>query len=120
MTQSNEAGFNMKRSKIQQLKAAGWRVGSVKEFLNLSAEEESIIEMKLALAEGVKRLRLAKRITQSQLARRLRSSQSRVAKMESADATVSIDLLVRTLLTLGATRREVGRIVGLKAKVSVV
>jgi ribosome-binding protein aMBF1 (putative translation factor) len=108
----------MKRSKVQQLTAAGWRVGSVKEFLSLSEEEASIIEMKLSLAEGVKKLRVASRITQNQLAKRLRSSQSRVAKIESADPTVSIDLMVRTLLTLGATRREVGRIVGLKAKVS--
>ena len=108
----------MKRSKVQKLKAAGWKVGSVREFLNLSAEEASIIEMKLSLAEGVKKLRLARRITQSQLAKQLRSSQSRVAKLESADPTVSIDLLVRTLLVLGATRRDVGRIVGRKAKVT--
>jgi hypothetical protein len=35
------------------------------------------------------------------------SSQSRVAKMEAGDPTVSLDLLVQGLLAAGATRREI-------------
>jgi hypothetical protein len=48
------------------------------------------------------------------LAAVLGSSQSRVAKMEKADPTVSLELLVRGLVALGATRVEVGRIVATK------
>jgi len=110
-------GKKMNRSKIQRLTAAGWKVSTPKELLNLSDEEESLIEMKLALAGGLRKLRAASGLTQSQLAERLGSSQSRVAKIESADRTVSIDLLVRSLLALGANRRDVGRIVGRSATI---
>jgi len=43
------------------------------------------------------------------LAGRIKSSQSRVAKMEAADPEVSFELLLRGLLALGATRRDVAR-----------
>lgn len=102
----------MQRAKQTRLKRAGWSIGSAAEFLKLSREEAAIVEMKLALAESLRRRRQARNMTQFALARRLGSSQSRVAKMESADASVSIDLLVRSLLVLGATRQDVGRIIG--------
>jgi hypothetical protein len=34
-----------------------------------------------------------------------------VAKTEAADSTVSVDLLVQSLLRLGATREDVGRVI---------
>ena len=105
----------MKKTKKERLKKAGWKVGTAKEFLGLSDEEAALIEMKLALARSLTQRRLAHDLTQNQLAKQLGSSQSRVAKMEAADATVSMDLLVRSLLVLGATRQEVGRIIGRKA-----
>jgi len=97
----------MKRSKRSRLEAAGWRVGTAAEFLGLTEEETALIEMKLGLAATLRRRRQGRKLTQTQLAKRLGSSQSRVAKMEAADPTVSIDLLVRTLLALGATRDQV-------------
>jgi len=42
-------------------------------------------------------------------ARKLGSSQSRVAKMEAGDPSVTVDLLIRSLLTLGATTKTVAR-----------
>jgi hypothetical protein len=104
----------MKKAKKQKLEAAGWRVGSVSEFLGLSDEEAAIVEMKLALAAGVKQRRLARGLTQGDLASRLGSSQSRVAKLEGSDPSVSIDLLMRALLALGASRAELARIIGQK------
>jgi hypothetical protein len=106
----------MKRSKRERLEAAGWRVGTAAEFLGLSAEESAFVEMKLALADGVRRRRQAKRLTQVQLAERIGSSQSRVAKMETAHPTVSIDLLVRTLLAMGASRAEVARVIRTRSR----
>ena len=106
----------MKRSKRARLEAAGWRVGTAAEFLGLSPEESAFVEMKLALADGVRRRRQAKRLTQVQLAERIGSSQSRVAKMETADPTVSIDLLVRTLLAMGASRAEVARVIRTRSR----
>lgn len=104
----------MKKTKTDRLKKAGWKVGTTQEFLELTDEEMALIEIKLALAQSLKKRRLAQRLTQDELANRLKSSQSRVAKMEAADATVSLELLVRSLLSLGASRQEVGRIIGRK------
>ena len=51
-------------------------------------------------------------LTQAQLAQRMRSSQSRVAKIEVGDRTVSIDLLVHAFECLGATRMQLARVIG--------
>lgn len=100
----------MKGTKKKRLKAAGWRVGSAREFLGLTKEEAAMVEIRLAFARNLKARRVAGRLAQLDLAKRIGSSQSRVAKMEAADASVSIDLLIRSLLALGATRREIGRV----------
>jgi predicted XRE-type DNA-binding protein len=101
----------MDQAKQDRLRRAGWRIGSVADFLELTPEEEAFVELKLALADYLRDLRAQRSWTQSQVARRLGSSQSRVAKMEAADASVSLDLLVRSLLALGASRAEVGRVI---------
>jgi len=106
----------MKRSKKDRLEAAGWRVGTAEEFLGLSEEEAAFVEMKLSLAASVRRRRRARRLTQTQLAKKLGSSQSRVAKIEAADPSVSIDLLVRSLLAMGASRAEVARTIARKTR----
>lgn len=98
-------------AKEDRLKRAGWRVGGAGDFLELTPEEEAFVELKLALAFYLRELRVAQGWTQAQVARRLRSSQSRVAKMEAADPSVSLDLLVRSLLALGASRADVGRVI---------
>lgn len=102
----------MKSAKRKHLEAAGWKVGSAAEFLGLSQAETMLINMKLALAKNVKELRLSKNLTQADLARLIGSSQSRVAKLEIADPSVSLELLVRTLAALGASPAQIGKIVG--------
>ena len=102
----------MRKAKKERLEAAGWRLGSAEEFLGLSKEEAAFVEMKLALAESMRKRRQARRLTQTQLARKIGSSQSRVAKMEAADPSVSIDLLVRSLLAMGVSRSDVARVMG--------
>ena len=101
----------MRASKRAKLMGRGWKVGDAKEFLDLSAEEAALIELRLKLAEGLKARRKRKRLTQHDLAAAVQSSQSRVAKMESGDPTVSIDLLMRSLIALGASRRDLARII---------
>jgi DNA-binding XRE family transcriptional regulator len=97
--------------KRRHLESEGWQVGDASEFLELSPAEAELIEVKLALGDYMREVRRQHHWTQVQVAERIGSSQSRVAKMESADASVSLDLLVKTLLTLGATTREVGRVI---------
>lgn len=96
----------MKTAKRKRLESTGWKVGSVRDFLNLSPEESAYVELKLALSKNLQEYRRQKKLTQEELARRLKSSQSRVAKMEAGDPSVSLDLLVRSLLALGASRKH--------------
>ena len=105
----------MNPAKRKRLEAAGWRVGKAADFLNLSAEEELYVEIKLALANAVRARRAKLGLTQAKLAQRMRSSQSRIAKLEAGDRTVSIDLLVHALVRLGATRSQLGRVLGARA-----
>jgi predicted XRE-type DNA-binding protein len=101
--------------KRQKLEAAGWKVGSAAEFLQLSPEEEAIVEIRLSLSRYLKQLRQQKQLSQHKLAENISSSQSRVAKMEASDPSVSIDLLIKSLLALGAARADIATaIAGLK------
>ena len=99
----------MKRTKRARLEAKGWRVGSTADFLELTAEETALVETRLALSLTLRERRASQHMTQAELARRLRSSQSRVAKMEAGDKSVSVDLILRALFSLGAKPRDVGR-----------
>lgn len=99
----------MKTAKRKRVEAAGWRLGSAQEFLGLSDQEAAFVELKLALGSYVRRYRIRQRWTQTALAARLGSSQSRVAKVEAGDATVSLDLQVRALLALGGRPRDVAK-----------
>lgn len=101
----------MDEKKQQKLEQAGWKIGSTEEFLELTPEEANYIELKLALASSLREMRTSKNMTQADLATLLKSSQSRVAKMEAGDPTVSLDLLVRSLLSLGLTRETLARLI---------
>ncbi len=101
----------MKNSKKKKLESKGWKVGSAGGFLGLSEEESEFIRLKLALARYLKVKRLEKNYSQTDLAEQVKSSQSRVAKMEQGDPSVSIDLLVHSLLALGVTRRELAKVI---------
>jgi len=99
----------MKTQKRRRLEAGGWKFGGAREFLNLSPEEAAYVDLKLALSKNLQETRREKNLTQDELARLLKSSQSRVAKMEAGDPSVSIDLLVRSLLILGTSRKNLAR-----------
>lgn len=105
-------GDKMKAAKRKKLEQDGWTVGSTSDFLGLTEAEDVIVGMKLALASKLRGLRQERKLTQHELARRIRSSQSRVAKMEVADKSVSMELFVRSLVSLGASRRQIGETIG--------
>jgi DNA-binding XRE family transcriptional regulator len=93
----------------KRLERAGWSIGGAAQFLQLTEEETRFVGMKLALAAGVRELRERRGLTQTALADRLGSSQSRVAKMEAGDCSVSLDLMVRSLLSIGASPSEIAK-----------
>ncbi len=99
----------MKAATKRTLTAAGWRIGSAREFLGLSDAEAALVQVKLVLTDALRRSRAARGISQIELAERMRSSQSRVAKIEAGDPSVSLDLIVRALIAAGATTRDIGR-----------
>jgi DNA-binding transcriptional regulator YiaG len=99
----------MRNTKRARLEAKGWRVGSVADFLELSPAEAALVETRLALSRTLRQRRVAHKLTQGDLARRLNSSQSRVAKMEAGDRSVSVDLLLKALFALGAQPRDIAR-----------
>ena len=108
----------MHENKRKRLKARGWKVGSAKDFLGLDDQEAAFIEMKLRLASSLRDLRRRRRLTQIDLARILRSSQSRIAKMETGDPSVSLDLLVRARLALGTSARQLSRMISTRSPAS--
>jgi len=101
--------MTVNESRKARLESRGWKFGTADEFLRLSPEESAYIELKLALSDKLKSQRASKRLTQAQLATMVSSSQSRIAKMEAGDPTVTIDLLIKSLLALGVSPREIGR-----------
>ncbi len=109
----------MRDLKKRRLAARGWRIGGTKEFLGLTAEEESYIDLRLRLADGLRKRRIRRRLTQAALAKALRSSQSRVAKMEAGDPTVTLDLLIRSLLVLGVSRGDLAKIISSRRTVAI-
>ncbi len=102
----------MRRTKRQKLERKGWRIGDAQDFLGLSQQEAAYVELRLRLADNLKARRRRHNLTQTAFAKRIRSSQSRVAKMEGGDPTVSLDLLIRSLLALGASNRDLARAIG--------
>jgi len=105
----------MDRTKKKKLEGHGWVVGDASEFLGLTETEARLVEMKLSLSARLRKLREKKELTQAELAARMGSSQSRVAKMEAGDPSVSLDLLVVGLLAVGATMRDIASAVAGKS-----
>ena len=99
----------MKPAKRKRLEAAGFRVGTVQEFLGLTDDEMALIDLKIRLVTLLKATREAQGITQHKLAQLMASSQSRVAQLEGACAHASLDLICRALFALGLTTRDIGR-----------
>jgi ribosome-binding protein aMBF1 (putative translation factor) len=99
----------MRKEKRARLEKSGWRIGSSQDFLGLSKVESALIDIRLTLASALRRARLERHVSQAALAKQLGSSQSRVAKMEAGDASVSVDLLMRSLIVTGSTNAEIGR-----------
>ncbi len=101
----------MDQAKRRRLEGKGWKIGGADELLGLTPEEAALVELRLALSRSVREYRRSRKLTQVGLAKLLNSSQSRVAKLEAGEASVSFDLLIRSLLTMGATPKDLARII---------
>jgi len=108
----------MNTAKLKRLKAAGWKAGGAGDFLQLSDEEAMLVELKLMLTDAIKASRQKRGLSQTDLARKMGSSQSRIAKIEAGDPSVSLDLIMRAFFATGATRRELQRAFGAGEKLA--
>jgi len=100
----------MKDSKRKQLEDAGWTVGSAADFLELSEPEVVVVNVRVALAKSLRDTRKQLNLSQASLAKKIGSSQSRVAKMEAAEKSVSIDMYIRSLAALGLSQEDIGNV----------
>jgi DNA-binding XRE family transcriptional regulator len=100
----------MDPEKTAILETKGWQVGTVAEFLELTPEETVLLKIKLALSKSLKERR-QKTMTQRELAAKIGSSQPRIAKAETGDDSVSVELLIRAMLATGATTKEIGLVI---------
>ena len=101
----------MHASKRRKLEAAGYQVGDAADFLGLSPEEEALINMKVELSKQLVELRKKAGFSQDALAKMIGSSQSRVAKMEACDPSVSMDLMFKSAFALGADQTRIGKFI---------
>ena len=99
----------MDDQKRQRLEAAGFAVGDAGDFLNLTSAEAELVELKVTLSQLVKQKRAASNLSQNALAEKMNSSQSRVAKIEAGDPSVSLDLMIRALFSTGTPRQEIAK-----------
>ncbi|MBK8321245.1 MAG: helix-turn-helix domain-containing protein [Betaproteobacteria bacterium] len=106
----------VKPAKARKLAAAGWRVGTAREFLGLSEDEARLVSIRLALVDAIRKARARSGLSQVALAERMSSSQSRVAKIEAGDPSVSLDLIIRALIASDASDLEIGAALGTKIR----
>lgn len=95
--------MGLTKEQIERIEVKGFSVTNVKDFLNLTPEDELIIEIRLALTALFVDRRKELGISQTTIAKRIGSSQSRIAKVENNDPSVSTDLLIKALAATGAT-----------------
>ena len=91
----------MTEKKKKILEANGYRVVDSADWLGLSNEEAQIVDMRVALAQELERVRKAKGVTQAELARRVGTKQSGVARMINNPDTSTMDNLIKGLIALG-------------------
>lgn len=100
----------MEQKRKAKLEEKGFRVATTADFLGLSPEEETYIEIRLEISGLIKFQRKKRGWTQQQLASAIGSSQSRVAKMEAGEPSTSLDLMIKTLLRLGISKNQIGNL----------
>ena len=98
-------------TRLERLHREGWVSGDASDFLEMPREEIEILDLRRSLANGIRQTRKSNKMTQSQLAIRIKSSQSRIAKMEAGDPSVSVDLMVKCLFSLGVNKNELARFI---------
>lgn len=99
----------MNQSKTTQLEQAGWVPDETRDFLEMSRADVQLVELKMKLGEYMRDARRHRRWSQEQMAENIGSSLAQIIMMEAADPSISLDLMVKALLSMGASPRDIGR-----------
>ena len=97
----------MNANTLEKLKKAGWASGDAADFLDMSEEERSYLEAKLRLARKVEEIRKKGGLSQAALASAMKTSQPNIARMERKSESVSLDMLFKTLISLGLSAKKI-------------
>ena len=87
--------------------AKAWK--ELREELNISAEEESLIKLEKDLIKTMVKIREEKGVTQAQLAELCHVKQPVIARMEAGTHSPRVDSLLKVLVPMGYTLRIVPR-----------
>lgn len=93
---------------LKRLEEAGFVPTTVAEFVGLSPAEAALVETRARFTPLLKQTRTARGWTQAQLARALGTRQQTIARAERGGSSVSLDFLLRALLTAGLSLSDVG------------
>ena len=96
--------------KRKRLEAAGWKFGTVEEFLNLSQAESTYIKIRIELHHKLREYMKKKSYTYTQLGKLLNLPKSTIKKIEIGGPGLTIDLMIRSLLEIGVTGKEIANI----------
>lgn len=102
-----KATKELDKTRIKKLENAGWKMGDFGDAFALSAEDRAFVEMRLAAAREVDRLREEQGVSQRELARRMGTKQPTVSRMLAEPSSTTFDSLFRALLALGSTPRQI-------------
>ena len=104
----------MSKTRKEELAEAGFEETTIQKFLDLSDIDMKLIDLKIELGKLLKKQRKVKKLTQSQLADIVKTNQARIARIENADNSVSIDSILISLYSVGTKEKDIS---GVFAKV---
>jgi len=93
----------MNPEKRAALEAAGFRVGTVKEFLGLTDAESKLVELRVAIAKTIRGLRTQTGASQGEIAAKIKKTQPQMARIEAAKEGVSLDQMFLGLFAAGGS-----------------
>ncbi|MBO4435298.1 MAG: helix-turn-helix transcriptional regulator [Fibrobacter sp.] len=100
----------MDKAKKESLEKKGWKFGDVDEYLGLTPAEMVIVEMKAELAKALIKKRKKSGMSQTEASAKAQTSQSRYAKAEHSDSSVSLELMIKLFFSLGADKKELFKV----------
>ena len=93
---------------LKRLQDAGFVPTTITAFLELSPAEEAFVETKVRFTALLKQTRLERGWTQAQLAKELGTRQQMIARAERGGDSITIDFLLRALVTLNLSLTDLG------------